>query len=325
MRGADGTNSFEKNPGAFYNDAMDKPKPHSEEQFGPQRDFWWNVDFLDLMARRWRLHEASSLADIGCGLCHWSCLLYPYLRSPASFAAVDREPRWIAQAEKRFRSAFPEVEPELLTFILGEATQIPLADDTFDVVTCQTVLMHLAQPLDGLREMVRIVRSGGLVVCVEPSNLWNYLPFTSLTQDEPTGAMVDQFELWLRCHRGRIKAGQGDHNLGDLLPGYFSQLGLRDIAAYQSDRVPALFPPYHPPEQKALIKQQQQWSQSNTGPFDRENLRRLCLLGGGTEEFFDRAFAGALQRHAREDQGIAAGTFHASSGGITYLVSGRKQ
>ena len=40
----------------------------SAELFGEQRDFWWNRDFLDLMAARWRLQEADSLADIGCGL-----------------------------------------------------------------------------------------------------------------------------------------------------------------------------------------------------------------------------------------------------------------
>ena len=73
---------------------MPDDRPHSAEQFGAQRDFWWHRDFLDLMAARWRLAEASSLADIGCGLCHWSRLLYPYLRGPARFAGVDREARW---------------------------------------------------------------------------------------------------------------------------------------------------------------------------------------------------------------------------------------
>ena len=78
---------------------MDAKQPHSAEQFGPQRDFWWNRDFLELMARRWRLAEATSLADIGCGRCHWSRLLYPYLRQPARLAAIDREDRWVAEGE----------------------------------------------------------------------------------------------------------------------------------------------------------------------------------------------------------------------------------
>ncbi len=301
------------------------PKPHSEDQFGPQRDFWWNPDFLDLMARRWRLNEAGSLADIGCGLCHWSRLLYPYLRRPARFAAVDREPRWVAEAEQRFRDAFPDVDSSLLTFLRGEATQVPLPDAGFEVVTCQTVLMHLAEPLAALREMLRITRPGGLLVCVEPSNLWNYLSFTSLTQDQPTEAMVRQFEFWLRCHRGRIKAGQGDHNVGDLLPGYFAQLGLRDISVYQSDRPVAIFPPYRAAAQHALLEQQRHWRESGAGPFNREELRQLYILGGGREELFDRAFQEFVQDSILRERSIAAETFHASYGGITYLVSGRKK
>src|SRR5208282_4520756 len=302
-----------------------KPRPHSEERFGRQRDFWWNADFLDLMAKRWQLHAATSLADIGCGLCHWSRLLYPYLQRPARFAGVERERHWIVEAEKRFRSAFPKVAPKLLTFTQGNATDIPLADAAFDVVTCQTVLMHLAHPLDGLRDMVRITRSGGLIVCVEPSNLWNYMPLTSLTPHEPTEAIVDQFEFWLRCHRGRIKSGQGDHNVGDLVPGYFAQLGLHDIAVYQSDRVPVLFPPYQTAAQQAILKQQREWKKSSAGPFDEEELRRLCVLGGGTDEFFDRLYPQVQENRIREEKRVVAGTFHVSFGGITYLVSGRKK
>ena len=64
-------------------------------------------DFLDLMATRWRLREAASLADIGCGLCHWSRLLYPYLRAPARFAGVDREERWVAEAARKLSPRFP--------------------------------------------------------------------------------------------------------------------------------------------------------------------------------------------------------------------------
>ena len=55
---------------------------HSAVQFGKQRDFWWHRDFLDLMALRWKLADASSIADIGCGLGHWSRLLYRYLKAP---------------------------------------------------------------------------------------------------------------------------------------------------------------------------------------------------------------------------------------------------
>jgi ubiquinone/menaquinone biosynthesis C-methylase UbiE len=298
--------------------------PHSAEWFGAQRDFWWNRDFLDLMAVRWRLREAASLADIGCGLGHWSRLLYPYLRPPARLAGVDRETRWVAEAPRLFRRDFPRVAPELISFHQADATNLPLPENSFDVVTCQTLLMHLAQPLAALREMLRVLRPGGLLVCVEPNNFWNLLAGTSLTEDEPVEVLVRRFEFFLRQHRGRIAAGRGNHSLGDLLPGHFAQLGLRDIAVHQADRPAALFPPYDSPAQQALIEQEQQWKNSATGPWEKEDLRRLVQLGGGGEIFFETAFAELVEKFRREQAAISAKTFHAAGGNINYLVSARK-
>lgn len=299
-------------------------QPHSAAEFGPQRDFWWHRDFLDLMATRWRLGEATSLADIGCGQGHWSRLLYPYLRPPARLTGIDREPQWATVAAQNFRQAFPNVAPDLATFATGEATKIPLPDNSFDVVTCQTVLMHLAQPLDALREMLRVLRPGGLLVCVEPNNLWNYLNFNSRTAAEDVEVIVRRFEFWLRYHRGMIAAGQGDHTIGDLLPGYFAQLGVSKIAVHQSDRAPSLFPPYTTPGQPAIIEQERQSKLEATGPWNRDEVRRRVLRGGGNEEFFELAFRELTEKFEREQQAINAGTFHAANGSLFYLVSGRK-
>ena len=298
--------------------------PHSAEYLGAQRDFWWNRDFLDLMATRWRLREASSLADIGCGLGHWSRLLYGYLRAPARLAGVDREAQWIAATPRHFQRAFPEVASGLVTFHQGDACALPLPDASFDAVTCQTLLMHLPEPMDALREMLRILRPGGLLVCVEPNNLWNYLTFTSLTEDDPVEGLVRRFEFWLRQHRGRIAAGQGNHSIGDLLPGMFSQLGLAEIDVYQADRPASLFPPYATPAQKALLEQAQQWRDSATGPWDKEALQKFFLLGGGDEAFFNRALIEVIENYHGEQQAVAMGTFHSAGGGVNYLVSGRK-
>lgn len=301
-----------------------QPPPHSAEYFGPQRDFWWNRDFLDLMAKRWRLDEATTLADIGCGQGHWSRLLYSYLKPPARLTGVDREPRWVAEAAQNSRRAFPHAAPDQFTFVQGDATNIPLPDNAFDVVTCQTVLMHLARPLDALREMLRILRPGGLLICVEPNNLWNYLALSSQTASEPIEARVRQFDFWLRDHRGKIATGQGDHAIGDLLPGYFAQSGLSEIAVHLSDKAHALYPPYETPAQQALIEQEQQWKSSGAGPWNREEVRRCVLAGGGTEEFFERGFAELTEKYAQDQQAIQAGTFHAAYGSLCYLVSGRK-
>ena len=298
--------------------------PHSAEWFGEQRDFWWNRDFLDLMAARWRLSEADSLADIGCGLGHWSRLLYKYFRPPARLVGVDREPRWVAEAPPHFHRAFPQVAPELISFREGLATQLPLPDNSFSVVTCQTLLMHLAQPLDALREMIRILKPGGWLICAEPNNFWNYLTYDSLTETESVEVLVRRYEFWLRQHRGRLAAGEGNHSLGDLLPGYFAQLGLREISVHQADRPASLFPAYETPAQKAMIAQDQQWKNSATGPWNKEEMRRLFLRGGGDEGFFENVFSEIVEKFQREQSALAAKTFHSAGGNISYLVAARK-
>ena len=48
----------------------------------------------------------------------------------------------------------------------------------------------------------------------------------------PVATLVRRFELWLRQYRGRIAEGRGNHGIGDLLPGLFAGLGLRQIAVF---------------------------------------------------------------------------------------------
>ena len=299
-------------------------KPHSADQFGPQRNFWWNADFLDLIARRWRFQEVRVLADIGCGQGHWSRLLYPRLAPGARIVGVDREPKWVAEAQRRFRLQFASAPSEVANFLEGDACRIPLPAESCDMVTCQTVLMHLARPLDALADMLRILRPHGLLLCVEPCNLWNYLAFTSLTAAESTDSLVRQFDFWLRCHRGRINSGGGDHNLGALLPGYFAKLGLLNIEVYLSDRAAALFPPYSTPAQRALLAQIECSGDESNGMLDREQLGKLFAQGGGKEEDFERLFPEIVEKFRQERKAAAAGEFHAGGGAITYLVAGRK-
>jgi len=299
-------------------------EPHSAEHFGEQRDFWWHKDFLDLMALRWRLAEASSLADIGCGLCHWSRLLYPYLRKPARFAGVDREERWIAKGREKFEREFPGLSAELLTFARGDATNIPLPDNSYDIGTCQTVVRRRSDPAKALHEMVRVLRPGGLLVCAEPNNLWNYLALNSLTEKQSVETLTRRFEFWVRYHRGKKLRGAGDHSIGDLLPGYFSEVGLKDIQVYQSDRTASLFAPFETREQQVILEQERAWKRLGAGPWDKEEVRREVLLGGGSEELFEAGYADFVAKFEAEQRAIEAGEFHAANGSLFYLVSGRK-
>ena len=112
--------------------------------------------------------------------------------------------------------------------------------------------------------------------------------------------------------------------MGDLLPGYFAGLGLRDINVFQNDRPAPLYPPYASPDQTALIEKESQWKNTDTGPWNQANLRQLFLQGGGSETAFESAFADTVQKYQNEQRALAAGRFHTAGGTLSYLVSARK-
>jgi len=303
---------------------MNNKRAHSEEYFGEQRDFWWRPDFLRLLAQRWRLAEASTLLDVGCGLGHWSMLLYPFLKPNATLAAVDAESKWIKEAPRRFFARFPGVNKNLFTFKIGRANDLPLPSDTYEVVTCQTVLMHLADPLGALREMARVAKPGGIIIAAEPNNFFNIMAFSSLTADEPVESVVKRFEFWLRYHRGKKLAGAGDNTIGDVLPGMFGKLGLTDISVTLSDKTSPLFPPYASQEQRVLIKQAREWKKTKTGMWDSKALLKYAKAGGAGKKLLEEGMGLVFEMMNKELAEIKRKTFHAAGGGMHYLISGRK-
>src|SRR5699024_11825192 len=63
-----------------------------------------------------------------------------------------------------------------LPFVVGYATALPFADDSFDVVTISFGLRNVVDTTAGLAEMFRVTRPGGRVVVCEfstpPNPLW---------------------------------------------------------------------------------------------------------------------------------------------------------
>lgn len=68
--------------------------------------------------------------------------------------------------------------PEL-SFVAGDATRLPFADDSFDAVTISFGLRNIVDPDAGLTEMLRVTKPGGrLVVCEFSHPTW--APFRTL-------------------------------------------------------------------------------------------------------------------------------------------------
>jgi ubiquinone/menaquinone biosynthesis C-methylase UbiE len=297
---------------------------HSEEYFGHYRDFWWNADFLELMARRWGLAQYHSLLDVGCGQCHWSRLLLPYLQPHSHITALDRDPKW-AQGNGALAGKFAEYGATV-EFRHGDAQCLPFEDDCFDVVTCQTVLIHLADPLTGLKEMRRVTRPGGLVICSEPNNLADAAIVSAANVALSTADRVVEFRYRLLCETAKQAAGEGNSSLGDQLGWLFQKAGFTDIQSYLSDKAAPLLPPYRGNESLAMVNQIKDELSIQGRATWNEHVRRCLpfLRSPEDTDFIASYMAGQAARDAKIEALIANDAYWSGGATVMYLASAQK-
>lgn len=297
-----------------------KPKPHSAEYFGEQRDFWWNPDFTALMAERWRLSEARTILDAGCGIGHWGRVLAPFLSPEASLVGVDREPESIAKAAElaktkglaRFR------------YQQGDANALPFRDAEFDVVTCQTLLIHVPDPRATIRELARVLKPGGLLALSEPNNLAGSLVRDSVSFDGDIDALMDAVRFQALCERGKAALGLGNNSVGDLLPGLLHEAGLEDLQVYLSDKATLTLPGRSTPGQAAALAQTDDWLARDFWIWEKGETESYFRAGGGVSAEFEKLWANAMDYRRRSHRAAKEQRLNAVEAGLQYLISGRK-
>ena len=110
------------------------------------------------------LRHGQSVLDVGCGTGVMLPALAEAVGTAGSVIGLDHAAAFLARAHQRLRNAGLE---ELVRLVHGDATALPFADGTFHVTHSERVLMHLPEPDAAIREMVRVTRPGGRVVCAE--------------------------------------------------------------------------------------------------------------------------------------------------------------
>ncbi len=294
-------------------------QPHSAAFFGDYRDFWWNRDFLELLVKRWGAEDVRSVLDVGCGVGHWGRIVASVLPSAESIVGVDREEKWIEEATKR------TADDSRFRYQRGDAMPLPFEDNSFDLVTCQTVLIHVEKPVEALREMLRVTKPGGIIVAAEPNNRAGTMVWGSTSSNDNTiEDTVKHVRFHQICERGKIALGLGDTSLGDLLPGLFVEAGGKDIQVYLSDKTSAIFPPYNGREQQTLLAHQRSMTENEMFMWGREESERYFLAGGGTAEEFQEMWSVVTASDGSFEKAIASGTYHTGGGAMMYVVSGRK-
>jgi ubiquinone/menaquinone biosynthesis C-methylase UbiE len=110
---------------------------------------------------------ALEVLDVGCGQGIDVC---EFALAGARVTGIDLTPRHIALAEEHAREAGIEA-----ALIEGDCEQLPFDDASFDRVIANGVLHHTPNIAAALREMRRVLRSGGkATVVVYNRNSWHY-------------------------------------------------------------------------------------------------------------------------------------------------------
>lgn len=297
---------------------MDK-KPHSADHFGEQRNFWWNKDFVELMAKRWHLSNVRKVLDVGCGIGHWGQMLSQVLPKNAQIFGIDREQEWVESAQARVKG-----HEDRFQYSHGLVEAIPFADETFDMVTCQTVLIHVGDIGAVLKEMYRVLKPSGLLVVAEPNNCASELIFDSISVNDPVDDIVSAIHFQLTCERGKASMGLGFESAGDTIPAYFKKLALNDIQVYLSDKTTPFIPPYDDDEQQIWIKQTREWVDEDILLWGKAETKRYFLAGGGAVADFEPRWKFLQQRWRRCLKAIDNKTYATAGANVLYLISGRK-
>jgi demethylmenaquinone methyltransferase/2-methoxy-6-polyprenyl-1,4-benzoquinol methylase len=106
-------------------------------------------------ARVTGLTAGGSALDVACGSGKLTAQLATIAGPKGRVVGLDFSPQMLEVA----RRDHPGIE-----FVEGDALKLPFDDESFDVSTIAFGLRNLADPVGGLREMVRVVRSRAVVL-----------------------------------------------------------------------------------------------------------------------------------------------------------------
>jgi ubiquinone/menaquinone biosynthesis C-methylase UbiE len=114
-----------------------------------------------------QLKENMSILDIGCGTGWALGQTARLIDNKGSFYGVDLSAKMIERAKENFKAK------ENFHFIKSNAESIPLDDNLFDAIICTNSFHHYLHPDKALKEMYRLIKTGGKVYILDPTaDIW---------------------------------------------------------------------------------------------------------------------------------------------------------
>jgi len=302
---------------------IDWSKEHLKEHLTDPRRFLWLPDTVAKLAVWMGLEQGMTAVDAGCGLAFLGYTYWPYFGKGGRYYGVDLSPKLAREASE---NSAEWAKGGRVYFAAGDANHLPFPDSFADLVMCQTLLMYQQDPSKTLREMVRVAKPGGLVMCKERDNLSLSLavPRDSLPELDIEEQLLSN-KVAILVYRGRIQMGRGDYGIGPQIPWMMQQLGLVDIDIRLNDRVDFLQPPYEGEiQQHRLRAARKALENEENEKFWMKRALEEFLAGGGTREEFERYQKIYEKNNPILKKQLEEGTYRSCSGWFFYVIRGRK-
>lgn len=121
----------------------------------------WRKDVM----KRMHVSRGSSALDVCCGTGDWSYALAEQTGRSGKVIGLDFSENMLSVAREKHNK---QIQPQL-SFMHGNAMQLPFESNSFDFVTIGFGLRNVPNYQQVLKEMARVVKPGGKVVCLETS------------------------------------------------------------------------------------------------------------------------------------------------------------
>ncbi|MBD2357951.1 class I SAM-dependent methyltransferase [Tolypothrix sp. FACHB-123] len=132
------------------------------------RELWRSLKNADMLPHS---QDKLTICDCGIGTAAFSLAFAQIINPKAHITGVDISAQMLNKADQKLSLA--KVPHQVYQ---SDVNTLPFADCAFDAVICAHTIEHLPNPLQGLREMVRVLRPGApLIVVVTQSGLLGWL------------------------------------------------------------------------------------------------------------------------------------------------------
>ncbi|MEI3610792.1 demethylmenaquinone methyltransferase [Pseudogracilibacillus sp. SO30301A] len=125
------------------------------------RHIAWRKDVM----KRMQVQKGSKALDVCTGTGDWAIAMAKATGNEGEVIGLDFSKNMLKVAHEKQK----EERLEQLNFIHGNAMELPFPDETFDFVTIGFGLRNVPDYETVLKEMYRVTKAGGKVVCLETS------------------------------------------------------------------------------------------------------------------------------------------------------------